>query len=410
MFVGNASGTRAAYETIYTRKLAQPRLQSMGAHIVILGGGFGGLTAAVTLRSRLGPEHQITVVDRKADFFMGLAKLWVLTGRRGSGEGRRSLTALVDKGIQYVQSEVTRVDVDRNLVETNAGRWAYDYLVIALGAELAPEAVPDFEDGAFNLYDLPQVVRLHEALQRFNAGTILLMVSALPIKCPPAPYEAMFLLDSFLKESAARERVRLVLTTPEPQPIPVAGPEVGAVVRDMLNERDIHYYPGHRPVEVDATRKVVRYENGQSLAYDLLIGVPVHRAPRVVREAGLVDASGWVPVDLLSLRTTRRNVFAVGDVTRVRLSTGALLPKAGMFAEAGALVAAAHIVADLEGRQADETFEGKGACYMEVGGGQAAVVEGRFFPGAPEVRLRSPSSEALQLKREFEAERLRRWF
>lgn len=138
--------------------------------------------------------------------------------------------------------------------------------------------------------------------------------------------------------------------------------------------------------------------------------MPPHVAPAVVREAGLVDSTGWVPVDPGLLQTRYPGVSAIGDVTAIRLRNGMLLPKAGVFAEAQAEVVAEHIAAELQGREATARFEGEGYCYVEVGDGLAAFGAGNFYADpAPQVRLEPPSAEYRRHKQAFERDRLQAW-
>jgi sulfide:quinone oxidoreductase len=138
--------------------------------------------------------------------------------------------------------------------------------------------------------------------------------------------------------------------------------------------------------------------------------VPPHRVPGVVRDSGLPGPSGWIPVDPATMETRFDGVYAVGDVTAIPLSTGAALPKAGVFAQAEGAVIAARIADKLAGREASATFDGEGMCFLETGRGKAAAVQGRFLADPPQVELTEPSEAGYEAKRAFEAERLNAWF
>ncbi len=369
------------------------------------------MTAATSLRSRLGPENEIVVVDRKDSFFMGLAKLWVLTGERTMEEGKRDRALLKNKGVRFVQAEVGKVDLGARSVQTDTGSFSYDYLIIALGAELAPDLIPGFWEGALNLYDMDQVLRINLELSGMSSGRVVVMISSMPFKCPPAPYEAAMLIDSMLRERGMRGDVQVDVFTAEPTPIPIAGPANSAKLQGLLKERGIGLHTGHKPVRIDTEASEVLFENGVRTGFDLLIGVPPHRCPRVVVETGLTDASGWVPVEPRTLKTKHDRVFAVGDVTAVKLPNGLMLPKAGVFAEGEANVVAEEIAVEVEGGLPLTGFDGKGLCFMETGSGMASVVRGEFFasPG-PKVEVGEPSVDWLREKHAFEETRLRKWF
>ncbi len=369
----------------------------MSKRILILGGGFGGLTAATSLRSRLGPENEIVIVDRKDSFFMGLAKLWVLTGQRTPEEGKRARTLLEKNGVKFVRAEVNKISLEQRSVLTDAGTLPYDYLVIALGADLAPDLVPGFWEAALNLYDLDQVLRINLELSGLTRGRLVVLISSTPFKCPPAPYEATLLMDDMLRSGGVRDEVQLDVYTAEPMPIPIAGPANSAKLQGWLKDREINLHTNHKPVRIDAEQKEVSFENGAKAAFDLLVAVPPHRCPKVVREAGLTDASGWVPVNPKTLKTAHDHVYAVGDITAVKLPNGLMLPKAGIFAEAEANVVAEEIAVEVEGGLALAGFDGKGACYVETGGGHATIVRGEFFASPnPKVELAEPSAQWLR--------------
>lgn len=380
------------------------------ARIVILGAGFGGLTLAEALAPAVASGHEVTLVDRKDRFLMGLAKLWMLVGERAPDEGWGDVSRVSRRGVRFVKAEVSAIDRAARAVRTTAGDLPYDRLVVALGAEVVPGLVPGLPASA-NLYDAAAVPGLRDRLDAISSGTIALVLCGAPYKCPPAPFEAAALVDARLRARGVREAVRLVVTIPDAQPMPVAGPAAGQAVRALLAEKGIDLWTGCAPASVDVAAREVRFANGQRLGYDLLLAVPPHRAPEVVRTAGLADASGWIPVDPQTFATSDPSIHAVGDVTAVALPGAGLLPKAGVMAERQAEVVAANLLAALAGRGPERAYDGTGVCYMEVGGKRAARIEGAFYTGPGDrVRLDAPSAETFALKQAFERERLARWF
>ncbi|HLG93471.1 MAG TPA: NAD(P)/FAD-dependent oxidoreductase, partial [candidate division Zixibacteria bacterium] len=198
--------------------------------------------------------------------------------------------------------------------------------------------------------------------------------------------------------------------TPEPQPMPVAGPLIGDAVLNILKERDVEYLPLHKPRLVEFPNRKVIYENGAEVNFDILAAMPPHRAPKVAREAGLADDSGFIPTELGSFKTAVPAVYAIGDIAAFRLPNGNPHPKAGVFAEAQALALASQITADITGQPASP-YWGKGVCFVDVGGGQAAPAEAELlYPDGPRFKLGPPSRAGLWAKKRFETERLRKWF
>ncbi len=390
-----------------------------GKTVLILGGGWGGLTAAHHLRGLLPDEHRIVIVERNDTFAMCVSYLWLMTGeRRGLDQVRRSMDDLKRPGIEWIHAEASSFDSDARTVETSTGTLSGDYVVIALGAELVPEAVPGFAEAANNLYDGEGAAELGRVLDGFEGGRIVVLVAGAPFRCPAAPYEAAMLVEDLVRKHGIRDQVELSMYTPEPQPMAVAGPEVGEALVGMLTERGIDYHPQHAVTNIDARHSTLHFDD-RVVPFDLLIGVPPHRAPSLVTEAGLTDGTGYVPVhpqtleilaDPDNLETQYPNVFAIGDVTAVKLLNGMLLPKAGVFAEAQAQVVAGTIAADIQGNPKPAGYDGQGFCYVEVGDGLAAFGSGEFYayPG-PRVGLEAPTAEARRAKGEYE-QLLDAWF
>jgi sulfide:quinone oxidoreductase len=374
------------------------------ARVVILGGGFGGLSAAEALSPAARAGHEVAVVDRRETFFLGLRKLWVLAGLGDLATGSRSLRGIARHGARWVQDQVVAVDLGVRRVRTEQGELSYDYLIVALGAQPRPDLVPGAA-WALNLYDAQDVERRAGEVQGLRRGRVAVGILGLPYKCPPAPYEAAMLLEDFFRSQGVRDQVELVAFTPQPSSLPAAGPAACTAVEGQLQAKGIHFHPNRKVVAVEPGRVV--FEDGE-LACDALVAVPPHRAPEAVVRSGLVE-NGWVRADPRTLRTREERVFAVGDVVELPMANGMPLPKAGVFAEAQARVAASHILHELGLGRALE-FDGFGYCFVEVGGQKAAKVLGNFLaqPG-PQVQVSEPTHEAWREKHLFEQERLEAW-
>lgn len=378
----------------------------MGKRILILGAGFGGLTVATELRKGLGQDHRVIIVDRKKSFMMGLVKLWILEGSRRLEESQTPLDGLNAKGIEYLNDEVTRIDTTSNRVQANDRGWIeYDYLVVALGAELVPDRIPGFIKRGYNLYDAQQVPKLRERLLELKRGRIAVAIMGMPYKCPPAPYEASMIIDSVLSKQGTRSSIEIDIYSPAPVALPVAGPQVSANVVEILSHRGINFNPSHK---LKSVSDQMEFENGNRVDYDVLVGIPPHRAPEVVRSTGLAEGD-WVAVNRSTMKTRFANVFAIGDVTEIKVGAMAV-PKAGIFAEEQGKVAARQIIDEIAGRPAVAVFAGQGYCFMEVGNRRAGYLEADFFnPAGPVVRLEALSEQNFQKKQDFERTRVKEW-
>lgn len=330
------------------------------ATTVILGGGVGGLVAANVLRRRLERRHRVILVDRQSTHVYAPSFLWMMLGWREPPDISRDLGRLGRKGIEVVQEEILEIDPARRRVTTARQELAGDYLVVALGAEGWPDGVPRLAEAGHNLYDLDGVGRLRDALRGFREGRVVVLVAGVPFKCPAAPYEAAMLIEASLRERGLRERAPVDVYTPETLPMPVAGTAMGEAIKAMVEGKGIGFHPQHKLTALDPERRELAFENGVRAGWDLLVVVPPHRCPPVVRAAGLTGEAAWVPVDKGTLETGHERVLAIGDVTAIKLPVGLMLPKAGVFAHAQAETVAENIAAEITGRPPRARFDGRG--------------------------------------------------
>jgi sulfide:quinone oxidoreductase len=378
------------------------------ADILILGGGFGGLETANRLRSALGDGHRITLIDKRDTFTIGAAKLWHIAGLRPVDDSTRPLSALRERNIEYLQAEIDAIEPETRTVHTSAGSRTADFLVIALGAAFLPEHVEDLRPPAYNLYDPGSVRDIRTALERLDRGRIVITVMGLPYKCPPAPYEAAFLIDEYLREQDRRDRVEIDVYTVQPSPLPVAGPEASARVAETLRSRGIALHAEHQPTRIDADGHEIHFANGHRAGFELLLGVPKHVPPPVLAESALAGPSGWISSDRSTLMSEFERVYAIGDCTSIPNAVGEI-PKAGVFAEAQGRVVADRIVADIDGGDGP-TFDGLGYCFLEFAGGEAAKIEGDFLAEPrPDVALVGPDAGIFREKETFVSDRLDAW-
>lgn len=227
-----------------------------------------------------------------------------------------------------------------------------------------------------------------------------------PYPCPPAPYELAILLgDRF---DARGIEAEITVFAPVPIVLPILGASECVPLDRRLEERGITFLGNHLATEV--TERSVRFGPDEELPFDLLLTVPPHRCPSLLVEAGLAAAGGWVRVDRGTLETGHPGVYAIGDATAIPLANGMPLPKAGLFAEKEGLTVAARIAAELRGEVPTAAFDGLGACYLEMGGGEASTVSGDFFADPPAVELSLPDAQQRVAKERFEMDRLAHWF
>lgn len=379
-----------------------------GKTALILGGGVGGLVTANTLK-REAPDSDVVLIDREREHVFAPSLLWLLIGDRRPEAIKRPLSRLERKGIRVVTGEIEEIDVQRKTVRVGGQDLSGEALVIALGAELAPLKIPGLEEAGHNFYTLEGAEQARDALRRFREGRIVVLTAAPAYKCPAAPYEAAMLAEYDCRRRGVRKNVRIAVYAAEPGPMGVAGPEISGAVKQALAQKGIDYHPSHQVTRVDAENRTLHFENGASAAYDVLLYVPPHQAPAVVRNAGLCGDSGWVATDRQTLETAHPGVYAFGDVVSIPLQMGKPLPKAGVFAHHQAEVVARNIAATFAGKSPTERFGGFGECFLEMGDGRAALGRGNFYgEPLPQVAMHKPSRLLHWGKVLFEKDWLRR--
>jgi sulfide:quinone oxidoreductase len=382
-----------------------------GKTALILGGGVGGLVAADHLRRALPRDHRVILIERERQHLFQPSLLWLAVGDRRPEQIQRPLDQLARKGVELVNATVEAFDPSRRVATAGGQEYSGDAVIVALGAELAPETIPGLAGAGHNLYTLSGAMAIRDALRSFRGGRVAILTAAPAYKCPAAPYEAAMLVEAWLRHHGQRESAELDFYAAEVGPMGVAGPVVSAAVRGMVESHGVRYHPEHQLVGVNAGSRTLAFANGTTAGYDLLIYIPPHRAPAVVRHSGLAPEGGWVGVDRATFETTAPGVYAIGDVTTVPLAMGKPLPKAGVFAHRQAEVVAANIAALWSGSELRRKFDGHGECFVETGDGRAGFGAGNFYAEPlPVIALRAPNRFWHWGKVLFEWKWLRGWF
>jgi sulfide:quinone oxidoreductase len=375
----------------------------MKKHVLILGAGFAGLELATRLSETLADGVRVTLLDQNASFTFGFSKLDILFSRKERAALQLPYAEISKNGVEFRRERVTSIDPEGRRVTTDKNSYECDILVVALGADYDLAATPGFAEGGLEYYSIAGAERMRDALPAFESGTILIGILGQPFKCPPAPFEGALLLHDHLVERGIREHAEIRVIGPMAAPVPVT-PELSRRFLDVLHERGIEYVGKRRVTSIDPEERQAWLESGESVDYDLFVGIPVHRVPEVVLSSGLA-VDGWVPVDSDNLMTRFPDVYAVGDLVAIPMA------KAGAFAENAAGVVADDIAARLRGGGLERRYEGEGHCYIEFGGGLVGKVEANFLGGdEPTARLVGPSRELAADKEQFAATRYARWF
>lgn len=319
------------------------QLLSRRKKIVILGGGCGGLVAATHLGRKLGADHDVILVDRRADHIFMPALLFIMLGERQPRDISRSLKLLEKRQVRVLQSEILAIDPGRQEVALEKEKIVYDYLIVALGLQTRPELVPGFDRGSQHPWEMDTAMRLRDSLVKFNGGRVVVGVPLGPYRCPPAPYETQWMLDGYFRQRGIRERVEIEYFTRDPEPTGEAHDPV--VWMDAESKRrGIKQNYEFVVRAIDPDKKVVQGLYNCKIPYDLLVMVPPHRPAQVLLDSGLAETETGIRVDYDTLQTKWDNVYAIGDCADMPAS------KAGGVAHQEADVLAHNLAVQITGK------------------------------------------------------------
>src|SRR6266853_2356377 len=351
----------------------------------------------------LGAGFEVTLIDKNDSFYFGYSKLDVMFERTTLDAVRLPYKNFVKPGVRLLQETISLVDPVAKRVTTDRGVHEADFLVVALGADYDFAATPGMAD-ATEFYTLAGATRLGEILPSFTKGRVLIAVGGAPFKCPPAQSEAALMQHDYLSTRGVRSACEITLILPLEAPTPPS-PETSRALLAAFAERNITFVADREMRLVDTQRQVVTLEDGRVFPYDLFLGVPAIRAPKMLEDSGMTK-DGYVPVKPKTLETRFPDVYAVCDCARQGT------PKAGVFAEGAARAVAKTLIARLRNEEIPVTHAGTGSCYIEFGAGRIGRVDVDFFsnPDHPIGTYHEPSVALRADKEHFGSSRRARWF
>ncbi len=358
-------------------------------HLVILGAGTAGTIVANASQHRLPADWVVTVVDPATEHLYQPGLLFVPFG--GSTELSRPREDTFAHGVEWVRQGVEAVDpVRREVTLSDGDTVPYDVLVIASGCRIRPdllEGLADAEASAHEFYTLDGARRLGAALDQFAGGRLVVNVVEMPIKCPVAPLEFLFLADEFLKRRGLRERTEVVFVTPLDAVFtkPLAAKRLAHLIQDKGIKVVTEFNTG----SVDGARRVLRSFDDREEPFDLLVSVPTHSGAAWVERQKLGNELAFIPTDPGTLRAKGMDdVFVLGDATDLPTS------KAGSVAHFQAETLVHDLVRIAEGRPTEGGFDGHANCFVETGGGKAMLIDFNYdvepLPGRYPLPLAGP--------------------
>jgi sulfide:quinone oxidoreductase len=346
--------------------------------IVILGGGVGGTLTANLLVKKLRKEIdtgdvEVMVVDATGEHVYQPGFMYIAMGGERAENLQRPERSLLDKRVTLIVGKVVKVDDVSRHVELEDGLvLGYDHLVLATGSRIVPEEIEHFAEEAHHFYTADAAARLRTALDKFTGGKVVIGIAGMPYKCPPAPLEVAFLIESELKDRGLRDTSELHFCSPIGRAFTIES--VSDMATPILEKKGIELHTFFNVEAIDPERKVILSLEGEELPYDLLILVPPHKGQQFLMDSGLAPApGGWLPTDRHTLLVGgRADVFALGDATDLPLS------KAGSTAHFEAPVVAERIAARVLGREPagkHVDYEGKVMCFFEIGDGKGTILQ-----------------------------------
>ncbi len=375
----------------------------MKLRVLVLGAGFGGLELSSLLSESIGDDLDLTLIDQNNSFYFGFSKLDVMFGRKSPDAVKISYSSITKPGVKFRQETVVSINPVSKTVTTLNNIYEADVLVIGLGANYDIGATPGLAEFGNEYYSFSGAEKLRKLIPTFKKGHAIVGVCGAPFKCPPAPSEAALMLHDYLTSAGLRDACAISLVIPFGSPIPPSPDSSKALIK-AFEERNILFIPQRKVSSIEKSGRMAILDDGTEMPFDLFLGIPKHVAPDAVLNSGMTE-NGWIPVDRANLRTKFPNVYAVGDVTSVGT------PKAGVFAEGAAKIAAASIIASFNGKENVLPYTGAGSCYIEFGKGEVGRVDVDFFSGPKPVGIHHNASEAMMAEKEyFGSSRRSRWF
>ena len=335
--------------------------------VVVIGGGFGGATAAKYLRMWSEGRIDVTLIERNKEFVSCPMSNEVLAGYRNFDTLRHGYGGLKKNwGVKVVQANVTAIDTEKRRVKTDGGgEFAFDHVIVAPGIDFLFDQIAGFNEAArgtiLHAWKAgPQTLTLRKQLEAMpDGGVYALTIPKAPYRCPPGPYERACLIASYLKANKPKSKVLVLDANDKIQSKQKLFQDVWqADYKDL-----IEYQPNWNAISVDATQNSVTNELGDTVKAAVLNVVPPHRAGDIAQTAGLINVNQrWCAVDWVTLESTAvKNIHVIGDA----LMPGPTMPKSGHMANQHGKAAAAAIVEMLSGRTPQATLMAN-TCYSMV--------------------------------------------
>lgn len=343
--------------------------------LVILGAGTAGTMMLNKLNTALDKsEWQITIVDQFETHYYQPGFLFIPFGIYNRKDVIKPKRDFFPPGSNVIMSEIDKIEPEANRVLLKNNQvLTYDYLIIATGAKINPAETEGLQDGLwykniFDFYTIEGACALADFFKRWEGGKLVLNITEMPIKCPVAPLEFVFLADWYFTEKGIRDKVEIHLVTPLPGAF--TKPKASQLLGDFLDKKNIKLTPDFNIARVDTeNHKIVSWDETE-IPFDVLVTIPTNMGDELIARSGLGDELNFIPTDKHTLKAEGyENIFVIGDATNLPSS------KAGSVAHFQADILFENFMSVIEGREPECKFDGHANCFIESGFGKGILID-----------------------------------
>lgn len=365
--------------------------------LIILGAGTAGTMMANHLSRELNrSEWEIDIIDELEKHYYQPGFLFLPFGMYEEADIVKNIRDFIPAGVNLIRDSIERIFPKEKYVKmANGDQLAFDVMIIATGAKIAPEETPGMQGplwhkDIFDFYTFEGASALREKLEQWEGGKLVVHITETPIKCPVAPLEFAFLSDSFFKHKHKRDKVQITYVTPMSGAF--TKPKATEALDHLLHEKNIDVVSDFAIESINnETKQLIDY-GGKTVDFDLLVTVPTNKGDAVMERSGMGDDLNYIPTHKATLQSKDFDyIFVLGDASNIPAS------KAGSVAHFEAEILTENILRYIQGEPLKEEFDGHANCFIETGNGKALLidfnythepVEGSFpFPGVGPLRL-----------------------
>ena len=329
-------------------------------NIVIIGGGFSGITAAnkLALKTRR-KDVRILLIEPKEDNIYEPQLLFWGFKKYPISKFSVPIDKVLNKRVTWIRTAATNIDTNKKIIDLNNGENVkYDSLVITTGVNMEEDQVGAYDKDNVHHFYLPEATKkLQKALENFEGGTIVISPSTVPYKCPPAPVEFTLLLDTYLRKKKIRDKTTIKFLYPLLRPYPE--PRVAEKVQKLYDKRGIEFVEFFNYESVDKDNNKVISLEGEEIEYDQLILIPPHEGIQLIKDSSLGDREGFVKTNRFTLKVDdTENIYSLGDCTNLPVS------KSGAVSHFAAPALVKNLLLEMKGKEPNKKYGGFTICFV----------------------------------------------